>query len=449
MPKTPKRTLVVGLGTSGVSACRFLRRRDVEVVAVDFAEDDRLRSNKAELESLGVEVRLGTRELPQDVGQIVLSPGVPLAEVSDLMSKKIPVIGEFELGAREIEAPIVAVTGTNGKSTVVTNIAKGLELAGLKSRAIGNLGTPVTEWVDQGEKVDWAVLEASSYQLETIDTFCPRVAVVLNVAPDHLTRHGTMEEYLAAKSRIAENQTIDDALVLHRDLSGYQELQKTRGRLFWYGKNTPHSKDGLSLEGDGLIWRGGGPSWTLRVSLEGVYPHEVDNLLAVIAALVLCGVDPDSAVQILGNPTRLPHRLEPAGTVKGVLYINDSKATNVHAALAALRAVGGDKLVWLVGGQSKNEDLTPLAELARDLHVSLALCFGEDGPLFREALADAIPTESAKSLREAFLLAAKRAEAGATVLLSPAGASFDEFQNFEDRGNRFKEWVAGLKERAA
>jgi UDP-N-acetylmuramoylalanine--D-glutamate ligase len=443
-----KPTLVVGLGASGRAACRFLAKRGVSVIAVDFSQAEPLQAVKRELETLGVEVHLGEESLPTKVANVVVSPGVHLEKLAPFIDKGVPIIGELELGAREIQVPYIAVTGTNGKSTVVTNLERGFELAGLEARAIGNLGTPITEWVDSGEQCQAVVLEVSSYQLETIDSFHPKVAVILNVAPDHLARHHSMDGYLAAKARICENQTIDDALLLHKDLVQYPELQKTRGRLYWYGRDLSPSLDGLSLAGNQLRWTGAGPSWTQEISMEGLLAHEIDNLLAVVAGLHLMGVSKEDSLRIVDSPLRLPHRLEPIATVREVAFINDSKATNAHAAIAALRSVEGT-VVWLVGGLSKGEDLSELAETAREVGVRYAICFGADRAQFAEALIEKVPHEQATGLRAAFERAVVVASPGSKVLLSPAGASFDEFKSFEDRGDRFRQWVLDYKERAA
>lgn len=436
---------MVGMGLSGVAAAAFLARRGHAVLAVDRADTPDLRSRTAALADLGVETRLGVAELPVDVDQVVSSPGVPPERLEPFRERKIPILGELEIGCREIRAPIVAVTGTNGKSTVVTNIAKGLNDAGKRAVAVGNLGIPITEWVDQGEAADVVVLEVSSYQLETIVEFKPHVGVVLNLAPDHLSHHGSMEAYVAAKARISMNQSIDDVLLLHRDLAEYQALQKTRGRLYWYGRGLPPSRDGLSLAGGVLRWHGGEADWSREIKTETLLPHEIDNLLACVATLHLLGVSSDSAVRLFRDWHRLPHRIEQVGTVAGVTYINDSKATNAHAAIAALRAISGG-LVWLVGGEGKGEDLGDLVAAARGASISRVICFGRDREIFREALAGGLKVEVRPTLREAFELATAVARPGETVLLSPACASFDEFASFEDRGDRFRGWVEALRE---
>jgi UDP-N-acetylmuramoylalanine--D-glutamate ligase len=415
-------------------------------VVVDSADNPILRERAARLEELGIEVLLGSSDFPADVDQVVTSPGIPPGLLAPYRERKIPVLGELEIGCREVAVPIVAVTGTNGKSTVVTNIAKGLNDSGKKAAAIGNLGTPITEWVNSGEAVDVVVIEVSSYQLETIVEFHPRVAIVLNIAPDHLNHHGTLDAYVNAKARICQNQTIDDVLLLHRDLGIYPQLQKTRGRMYWYGRGLGASLDGLSLHGSQLTWRGGGPEWSQIVQTGDLPPHDVDNLLACVASLFLLGVPPEEAVRIFSNPVRLPHRLELVGAVKGVRYVNDSKATNAHAAVAALRAVSG-RVIWLAGGEGKGEDLSELVSVVHDGHVVLAICFGRDREIFQKALASQVAVESRPTLREAFELASQVAGEGDTVLLSPACASFDEFRSFEDRGDQFRGWVRALSER--
>jgi UDP-N-acetylmuramoylalanine--D-glutamate ligase len=444
--KKAKKTLVVGLGTSGFAAAAFLARRGQAVVATDHADTPELRLRAETLRALEVEVLLGVEDLPTAVDQVVSSPGIPPERLEVFREKKIPVLGEIEVGCQEIQAPIVAVTGTNGKSTVVTNLAKGFNEAGRKAVALGNLGTPVTEWVDRREEADVVVLEVSSYQLETIVDFHPKAAVILNLAPDHLGHHGSMEAYVAAKGRITLNQTIDDVLILHKDLAVYPQIQKTRGKLYWYGRDLPAAFDGLSLAGSCLSWRGGGPEWTREAAIGEVFPHDVDNLLACAAVLHLMGIEVDQILRLFQSPARLPHRLEVAGTVGGVRYLDDSKATNAHAAIAALRAVEGPVL-WLAGGEGKGEDLSDLVSTAKEKAISLVICFGRDREIFHQALAGEAQVEVRTTLREAFDLATEKARPGETVLLSPACASFDEFKSFEDRGNQFKEWVAGLEGR--
>ncbi len=439
-----KKTLVVGLGLSGTSAAVFLSRRGNPVLAVDSADTNLLRERADRLREMGVEVTLGTSDLPLEVDQVVTSPGVPLDRLAPFRERKIPILGELELGCREVKVPIIAVTGTNGKSTVVTNIAKGLRDAGKRAVAIGNLGTPITEWVDRNEEVDVVVIEVSSYQLETVFEFHPRVAVILNIAPDHLGHHGSMESYVIAKSRIATNQTIDDVLLLYRELAQFPSLQKTRGRLFWYGRDLVASLDGLTLSGSTLTWRGGGPGWSREVRTAGFFPHDVENMMACVASLIFMDVPVDQAVTIFNDPVRLPHRIEVVGVVNGVRYINDSKATNAHAAIAALRSVDGP-IVWLVGGEGKGENLLELVSVARERKISHTICFGRDRHLFHEALSGHMPVEIAETMRMAFELAVDQAKSGDTVLLSPACASFDEFKSFEDRGEKFRTWVQELQ----
>ncbi len=438
-----KKTLVVGLGVSGTSAAAFLARRGYPVLAVDASDTETLRERAGQLRALGVEVSLGVTEWPLEVDQVVTSPGVPLERFASFRERKIPILGELELGCRELKVPIVAVTGTNGKSTVVTNIAKGFQDAGVRAVALGNLGTPITEWVDRNEEIDVAVIEVSSYQLETVSEFHPRVAVILNVAPDHLGHHGSMESYVLAKSRIAINQTIEDVLLLHRDLAQFPSLQKTRGRLFWYGRDLSASLDGLALAGNTLTWCGGGPGWSREIQTSGFFQHDVENMMACVACLVFMGIPVDQAVTLFQNPIHLPHRIEVAGEVNGVRYINDSKATNAHAAIAALRSVDGC-IIWLVGGEGKGEDLSDLVSAARERRISRAICFGRDRLIFRDALSGHMPVDVAVTMRQAFDLAGERAKPGDTVLLSPACASFDEFKSFEDRGERFTAWTAEL-----
>lgn len=435
-----RNALVIGLGISGAAAALFLSRRGYDVTVVDDADTPLLQERAHSLVGEGIDVLLGGKPYSVVPELVVPSPGVPASKWEQFRDRKIPVQGEVEIGCSEINVPIIAVTGTNGKSTVVTHIAKGLSRNGIRSVAIGNLGTPVTEWVDHGEEVDCVVLEVSSYQLETIEQFHPKIAVILNVAPDHLGHHGSMESYIAAKARIAMNQTIDDALVLHKDLVAHTLLQKTRSRLYWYGRDLAPSLDGLSLGGNTVTWRGEGPEWSSSITPQGLFPHEVDNLLACVAVLRLMGVDGDSALRLFEDYERLPHRIETVGEINGARYVNDSKATNAHAAIASLAAFS-DPLIWLVGGEGKGEDLSDLARAASESNLKSAICFGRDGRIFASALEPVAKVRIRPTLREAFDLSTEIASPGDVVLLAPAGASFDEFRSFEDRGDQFRSWV--------
>jgi UDP-N-acetylmuramoylalanine--D-glutamate ligase len=436
-----QKVLVLGLGLSGRSAARFCAERGARVVAADERSGDAI----AELSELDdrIELRLG-QSFPDlsSFDLVVPSPGIPAARWRSSARKAW---GDIELCFRALRIPIIAVTGTNGKSTVVRLIESMARAAGLRARAAGNLGIPALDLV--GAPLDVAILEVSSFQLESVDAFQPRVAVLLNLSPDHFDRHHDLDGYLAAKARIFARQGEGDCAILNGDDQSVREIVLPAGveRLTFHRGPMAgsHSSNGAWMDGQNAIVRRNGSQ--RRVNLEGSalsFTDQGENVLAALLALSTLDVDLDAAAQALAGFKGLPHRREEIAKIRGVRYVDDSKATNVGAALHALESIA-EPIVWIVGGRHKGGDLSPLVQAAAK-RVRHAFAIGEAAGEFATALEDAIPCERVGDLAKAIEAAASIARSGDVVLLSPACSSFDQFESFVDRGLAFQTAVRAL-----
>jgi UDP-N-acetylmuramoylalanine--D-glutamate ligase len=434
---TGKRVLVLGAGISGRSAAAFCAQQDAQVVLADEQSD-------ARPEGVPVSVTLCLGQPfpdPADFDLVVPSPGIPPARYR---ARARRVWGDIELAGRALAVPIAAVTGTNGKSTTVRLLEAMLRAAGLRARAAGNVGDAALGLV--GEPLDVAVLEVSSFQLETIESFRPRVAVLLNLAPDHLDRHGDMAGYLAAKARLFENQTQDDVAILNADPALDGLAGSLSARTFRFAVRGTVG-GGACWDGDAVLLRMEGTAQ--RIALEGL-PRPSgplrENLLAALLAAVVLGAEPAKALSALGSFRGLPHRCELVAERGGVRWVNDSKATNPSATVPAL-ALATAPLLWIAGGKDKGLDFGALAE-APLRGVRRALLIGAAASRLAEALAGRVEIEHVGTLEAAVARAHELARPGDVVLLSPACASFDQFHNFEHRGERFRELVGALSQEA-
>jgi UDP-N-acetylmuramoylalanine--D-glutamate ligase len=378
----------------------------------------------------------------------------------------IRIIGELELGSQFLEAEVIAITGSNGKTTTTTLVGEILKAAGMRTLVGGNIGTPVVELVEATERGgvgeghadssaalrsdkqnrDWAVLEVSSFQLETIETFKPRIAMVLNITPDHLDRHGSFENYAAAKARITEFQAADDFLVLNaEDVKAQLVAAKTRAQIYWFsGKR--RIKQGAFVHGEVIYFvaREGGEAEPVMpvAEIPLVGQHNVENVLAAICAARLVGVDADGMREAIKGFKAVEHRLEFVRELHGVRYFNDSKATNVDATLKAVASFGGG--VWLIlGGKDKDSDYGTMAELLRE-RVRGVITVGTAAEKIERQLSGVVKIERAETMERAVPLAQSNAQPGDVVLLAPACASFDQFENYGHRGQVFKDLVLGL-----
>lgn len=445
-----KRVLVVGLGKSGLSAAMFLRRQGARVTVSDTRSATALAKETPALLDAGIMVEAGGHGLltfrRQDL--IVVSPGVPIdtPEVEQSREFGMPVIGELELASRFLKGPIVAITGSNGKTTTTALVGKIFEDAGGPTQVGGNIGVPVIDLVGNSTPETTNVLEVSSFQLETIEEFHPHIAVVLNITPDHLDRHGSFEAYAAAKARITENQQVGDFLVLNgEDKATQMVAAKTRAQIFWFSGCRP-IKQGAFVHGDSILFIprvGAEPEPVMPVAeihLKGT--HNVENVLAAVCSARLAGISAEKIRAAVASFKAVEHRLEFVRVVNGVEYYNDSKATNVDAAMKAL--VSFPKGIHLIlGGKDKDSDYTTMSHILRE-RVKAVYTIGSAAEKIERELQGVVKMVSAGTLQVAVNEAAKAATVGEVVLLSPACSSFDQFDNYEHRGRVFRQFVNDL-----
>jgi UDP-N-acetylmuramoylalanine--D-glutamate ligase len=442
-----KRVLVVGLGLTGKALTSFLAKCGARVTATDILPVSHIPGVK-ELEALGVRVETGghTPESFSGVDLIVVSPGVPLSiPVLDQARKAgVEIISDIELAYRLIDAPIVAVAGTNGKSTTTALIGKVFEASGKKVFVGGNIGSPVIEYMEE-EGADWCVLEVSSFHLEAIRDFKPQIGVLLNITEDHLDRYADFEHYAETKLKLFMNQSGEDYAVVNVGDPVIADAL-SRGRL--KGEVIPFRtsgtlREGLFLSGTDIVCVSGQSEVvcsTEGFKLTGL--HNIENIMAAIACAMIVGIPIESAIKTIKWFEGLPHRMEFIREINGVRYINDSKGTNVGALGKALEG-SGRNIVLIAGGKDKGGDYRPLEGLIRE-KVKLLVLIGQSRFKMKEALGEATETVLTEGLEEAVGIAQKRAEPCDTVLLCPACSSFDMFKNFEERGRFFRSLVEAL-----
>jgi len=439
-----KRFLVIGLARTGGECARYLARRGANVWVSDVRRADDLKPEIASLAGLNVGYRLGGEEESwlDGIDYVIPSPGVPRENflLQRAAERRIPVLSEIELAYRFFGAPLVAITGTNGKSTTTTLIGKMIQASGQKVFLGGNLGTPfvgalVEDW-------DWGVVEISSFQLEWIAEFRPRIAVLLNVSEDHLDRYATFADYRAAKERIFETQSSDDVAILNRDDPWVWPVrQGIKARVVSFGfAETPA---GVYAAGGEMVWRDGANEERFslqRAQLQGV--HNLENMMAAVAAAKCAGVAGAAIQQTLESFAGLEHRLEFVREKGGVRYYNDSKGTNVGAVVKSLASFS-EPVILLAGGVDKGGDYAPLAGEIEQKVRRLVL-FGQAKETIARALGSLTETVIVEDIRAAVEEAAAHARAGDVVLLSPACSSFDQFRNYAERGKVFKTLVQQL-----
>ena len=443
-----KRVLVVGLGKSGVASALFLKSRGARVTVSDSKPEAELRDEILLLLEHGITVETGGHGDRTFRGQdlIVVSPGVPVDAPQLVQARNLgePVIGEIELAAQFLPGPIVAITGANGKTTT-TSLAGEIVAAGNFTTLVGgNIGTPAISLVDQAGPATWTVLEVSSFQLETIVEFRPRIAVILNITPDHLDRHKTFDNYVNAKARIFENQRPDDFAVLNADDPAAAALSdRTRAQLLWFSRKKEIDK-GAFVRGTHIYFRDDHNEREIlplaEVPLRG--GHNLENVLAGAVIGMLVGCQPEQIRQAVRNFKAVEHRLEFVAKVAGVDYYNDSKATNVDATIKALESFPAN-IHLILGGKDKGSDYTVLHELLRQ-RVKRVYTIGAAAAKIESQIQVAAEIEHAETLDNAVRRASESAAAGDVILLAPACASFDQFQSYEHRGRVFKEIVHSL-----
>ena len=441
-----RRVVVVGAARSGIAAAELLASRGARVTLTEmrgtFDGADRLRA-------AGVELELGghTRDTFAAADLVVVSPGVPLEQdaFEAARARKVEIIGELELASRWIQGRMIAITGTKGKSTTTTLVGRMLSAAGTKVLVGGNIGVPLSAQVEASTPDTVHVVETSSFQLETTTTFHPWIAVWLNVADDHLDRHPTIESYVSAKARIFANQAAGDWAVVNADDPVVMERSAATAAKPVQFSLAGTIARGFVVEGEWIVRRTAtGVEQLVPLSaVELTGHHMLHNVLAATAASTLAGATPQAISGALRGFTGLEHVMEPAGTIRGVRFVNDSKATNVEAARRSIESFK-EGVVAIVGGRFKGGDLRELREpLAARGRAVIAI--GEAAPLVREALEGIVPVFRATSMREAVQRGYEAAAPDGVVLLAPACASFDWFKDYAERGRVFKEEVARLK----
>jgi UDP-N-acetylmuramoylalanine--D-glutamate ligase len=444
-----KRVLVVGLGRSGVASALFLKSRGARVTVSDAKSEDQLREEIPALLDQGIAVETGGHgeRTFQDQDLIVVSPGVPVDSSALLQARALgaPVIGEIELASKFLSGRIVAITGSNGKTTTTTLIGEILAKSGLKALVGGNIGTPAISLVPKATAETAVVLEVSSFQLETIHRFRPKIAVVLNVTPDHLDRHRTFAAYVDAKARILENQTSDDFAVLNADDPTCVELAaRTRAQVFWFSRKR-EVEQGAFVRKAHITFRRDNSDIQIvpvaEVPLKGA--HNTENVLASICTAALMGCNPQRIRDAVREFKAVEHRLEYVTTVKGVEYYNDSKATNVDATIKALESFPGN-IHLILGGKDKGSDYTLLNDLLRE-RVKSVYTIGAAAEKIESHIRGAAAVVPSGTIESAVRQASASAALGDIVLLAPACASFDQLQNYEHRGRVFKDLVLALK----
>jgi UDP-N-acetylmuramoylalanine--D-glutamate ligase len=448
-----KRVLVVGLARTGVATAWFCAARGAVVTATESRHEAEIGASVAQLRTAGIILELGGHQeatfLKQDL--IVPSPGVP-ADSPLLVAARaagVTIWSEIELAYRFLQGKMIGITGSNGKTTTTSLVEHILRTAAFPTILAGNIGTPLISCVKDMTQTTVTVVELSSFQLEMTETFRPDISVFLNLTPDHLDRHGSMDSYAAAKARIFHSQTEQDAAVLNADDVAILPYAPKRPRVHWFSRKQS-VKQGASVRGEEIVFRSGsGPDEMVMNRADVPLPgaHNLENVLAAVAATRLAGARPGAIAQGVKSFAGVEHRLEFVAEIKGVRYYNDSKATNVDATLKALDAFAG-RILIILGGKDKGSDYTVLQQPLREKAV-LALLIGAAAGKIERQIAGSVAIDRAGTLTNAVERASQTARPGDIVLLAPACASFDQFQNYEQRGQVFKDLVRRLQPQAA
>jgi UDP-N-acetylmuramoylalanine--D-glutamate ligase len=447
-----KKVLVLGAARSGIAAAKLLIARGAEVTLNDIKPADKLTAALENLRGYTVKTRLGEgpEALLQDHDLLVISPGIPLGD--DLLkrceSHDIPVLGELEVAAELTELPIIAVTGTNGKTTTVSLLGEMFKQSGRVAHVAGNVGYPLSAAVMQAGVEDVLIAEVSSFQLETIRGFHPVAAAVLNITPDHLNRHGTMDNYIRLKARVFENQTPADLAVLNMDDPLTRAMAEHVKARVAYVSTIQEVENGAMLKDGALILRRDGEERMIcrQEDMKLLGMHNVYNALSALALADFMGVPPQVAAYSLKVFEGVEHRIEFTRELDGVKYYNDSKGTNPDATITAIKSMRAPTVI-ILGGYDKETSFDQLAKIARgNLYIRHAVLQGRTAGQIALALdrAGFQAYQFTENLEQAVMLAKKLAVPGGNVLFSPACASFDQFKDYEERGRVFKRLVMAL-----
>lgn len=440
--------LVVGLGKTGTATARFLSRQGADVIVTDEKHPSELREPLDQLQREGMHVRFRpcVPDLLSDVQMVVPSPGVPPLNrmLVEARRKNMPVLSELELASRYLRRPMIAITGTNGKTTTTTLIGEILSKSGRSVFVGGNIGAPLIGYVDGPQQDDYVVVEVSSFQLQWTRDFRPDVAILLNVTSDHVDYHGTFAGYRLVKERIFENQTSQDLAILNADDDGTEILShKLASKIACFSSSRQLTR-GIFLDGGQIVHRplaGETERYPIdMVRIPGI--HNLENVMAAVMAAKWTGCRPETVIETIGHFRGIAHRIEYAGDKDGVVFYDDSKATNAGAVLRALETFS-QPVVLLMGGRDKEGSFEMLSSMIAK-KVKTLILFGEARGKFEALFGGIVRTDQAATLREAMPLARRSAAAGDVVLLAPGCASFDEFKDYKERGDVFKQWVGSL-----
>ncbi|HJZ64629.1 MAG TPA: UDP-N-acetylmuramoyl-L-alanine--D-glutamate ligase [Candidatus Acidoferrum sp.] len=449
---TGKKVLAIGLARTGLATSLFCAKHGAIVTATDTRPESDLAEAAATLRSGGTAVQLGgyTDKILDGQELVIPSPGVPANSeiLKAARAQNIPVWSEIELADRFLHGRLVGITGSNGKTTTTSLVEHILKNSGLSTLLAGNIGTPLIDVVEQTNDQTVTVAELSSFQLEWIETFRPNISVFLNLTPDHLDRHGSMEAYGAAKARIFERQTASDFAVLNADDPSSTPYAPSTPKVLWFSRKQRVAQ-GTFLRGEEILFRHHGEEEMILKQSEIPLPgaHNLENVLAAVTAARLIGARPREIQKAVRSFKGVEHRLEFVAELNGVRYYNDSKATNVDATLKALDAFAG-RILIILGGKDKGSDYTvlqtPLSEKA-----ILALLIGAAAQKIESQISGSVAIERAGTIQRAVEIASNTAQPGDIVLLAPACASFDQFENYEHRGRVFKQLVRALENHTA
>ena len=446
-----KNVLVVGLGASGSATAAFLKNKGARVTATDMASEDDLGNIVGEMRDRGIHLELGEhrRQSFETADLVVISPGVPhtIAPIADARTRGVPAIGEVELACRFIKEPIIAITGTNGKTTTTSLVGNMLEQSGIDTFVGGNIGAPLIGYVDSDGKAQRVVAEISSFQLDTIETFRPDVAVLLNIADDHLDRYTDFSDYARSKARIFENQSTGDTAILNgNDDCINQMTQQIKAHKLFFGHAQGSASGGATFEG-ALIQtneisfqskrfpQATGAIERPHINLKG--NHNIENAAAAALAAFAAGGTLQGIQAALKEYTGLPHRLEYIGTLDDVSYFNDSKATNTAAVLRALESFN-EPVILILGGRNKGGNFLDLKDTI-SARVKEIIAIGEATEEIIDTLGQLVDIRRAGSMRAAIRAGMDNAAPGDVVLLSPACASFDMYESYAQRGEDFRQ----------
>ncbi|MBU0519157.1 UDP-N-acetylmuramoyl-L-alanine--D-glutamate ligase [bacterium] len=438
------RVSILGMARTGVSAAKLLHQAGCQVTVSDSGRNAELEKHAAELASLGIRTELGGHsENLLDCDFLLRSPGIPWTApiLRQAVENKVTVLSEIEVASWFCQAKIIAVTGSNGKTTTVNWIGDLVERAGLSGAVCGNVGTPFSDVAPTLSSAEFAIVEVSSFQLENIVRFRPQVAIITNFSPDHLDRYDSYDDYMDAKCRIFANQTKQETLIYNRcDAEVLNRVPKAASRLFPFGLDEPSGDAAGIIESDVVINKSGKTMTIINkrnLSLPG--KHNLENALAVAATSIDLGFPHEALVSSLKSFRGVAHRIEQVCEYRGVLFVNDSKATNMASGLVALASFTRP-IILLAGGRDKGSDFASIVpQVAKK--VKQAILFGEAGPTLEKGWKGKVNVRRVTSLRQAVDMAYSLADEGDVVLLSPMCASFDEFTNYEERGRVFKQQI--------